>query len=99
MDSKRKTLHQKLIDDPENEAQANDMPEPGTFPLPDYSSVKERLLNMNKVIQDFKLGDFVIHAWHPFMISDKKVVFTCMNSQGFPSPDKMNTIYVVDLEK
>ena len=66
-----------------------------TFPMPDCDSVVERFKNMDKIIQDFKLGDVWLSGISTFIISENKAVFVDLKG----TPDNWNTIHVVDLEK
>ena len=94
MNSKKKSLRQKLIDDPVKGNHVNDMTEPSTFPLPDCSSVEEKFKSMGKNVKDVELENSGIKGYTPFSISGDKVVYHVRDGEA----DYWKTIKVMSLE-
>ena len=94
MNSKKKTLHQKLIDDPGNETQVNDKSNMTSFPYPNCSSVEKRFKNMSEGVKDVKLEESGIVSHTPFSFSGDKAVYHVREGD----PDEWKTIKVLSLK-
>ena len=95
MDSKNKSLHQKLIDDPKDKHKVIDnkgVSEPRSFPLPHCSSVEERFMSMSKDV--VQLDDSGIVDDTPFTVSGNKSIYHVRHGD----PDEWKTIKVLSLE-